>query len=76
MTEREALDWLLDHREDTDQSLRAFLEEELPRQARRLDVETGDYFEVMTALLEERAEQKGIDPLVIYTDRELVKLAE
>ena len=29
MTEREALDWLLDHREDADQSLRAFLEEEL-----------------------------------------------
>ena len=76
MTEREALDWLLDHREDADQSLRAFLEEELPRQARRLEAEGGDYFEVMTALLEERAEQKGIDPLVIYTDRELVKLAE
>ena len=30
----------------------------------------------MTCLLEQRAEQKGIDPLEIRKDRELVALAE
>ena len=76
MTEREALDWSLDNGAEQAPSLRDLLEEELPRHAKKLDLEDWDYYDLMTGLLEERAEQRGIDPLVIRTDRELIELAE
>lgn len=76
MTEREALAWILDHQVGGAASLREFVEEELPRQAKRFELEDWDYYDLMTCLLEQRAEQKGIDPLEIRKDRELVALAE
>ena len=76
MSEREALAWILDHQVGGAFSLRQYLEEELPRQARHFELEGWDYYDLMTCLLEQRAEQKGIDPLEIRKDRELVALAE
>ena len=76
MTEREALAWILDHQVGGAASLREFMEEELPRQAKRFELENWDYYDLMTCLLEQRAEQKEIDPLEIRKDRELVALAE
>ncbi len=76
MTEREALAWILDHQVGGAICLREFLEEELPRQAKHFELEDWDYYDLMTCLLEQRAEQKGIDPLEIRKDRELADLAE
>ena len=72
MSEREALDWLLDRFGGTAESLREFLERELPRTARKLDAEDGDYYEIMIALLEQEAAAQGIERLRIYRDSELI----
>lgn len=76
MSEREALDWILDRLSGTADSLRAFLEEELPSTAERLDAADCDYYELMLLLAEKEAEKQGIDPLRVYKDRELLEKLE
>ncbi len=73
MSEREALEWLLDRYGGSAETLRAVLERELPRMAKRLDAVEADYYELMLLLSEEEAEEKGIENLRIYTDRELLE---
>ncbi|MGI5977200.1 MAG: patatin-like phospholipase family protein [Candidatus Limivicinus sp.] len=72
LSEREALDVILDSLEDENIPLRRQLEKELPRRAKELDGEDWDYYELMTALLEKKAEEKGIENMRIITDTELI----
>ena len=44
------------------------------RIARRLDVAEGDYYELLIACLERAAQEQGIDPMAVYTDRQLLSL--
>ena len=72
MSEREALDWLLDRFGGTAETLRAFLEQELPRTAKRFELAEGDYYDLMLVLLEQEAEKQEINRLRIYRDCELI----
>ena len=72
MSEREALDWLLDRFGGTAETLRDFLEQELPRTAKRFELAEGDYYDLMLMLLEQEAEKQEIDRLRIYRDCELI----
>ena len=67
MTDREALNMLLD--------LRQFCERDLPRVARHLDAD-GDYYELLIAVLEDAAAKQDIDNMRIYKDTELVAKLE
>ena len=73
MTEREALDQILDSylRRSPGFPLRELCEKELPRMAKGLNV-TGGYYELLLALLEVTAEGRGLDKLRFYTDREFL----
>ena len=75
MTDREALRLLLD-RADEGSNLRRVCERELPRIARRLDVNGGDYYELFIAVLEREAEALAIGHQYILTDRELLEQVE
>ena len=76
LSEREALEWILDHEGGKSETLRACLEKDLPRTARQMDAEDADYYELMTLLLEQKAEEKGLTDLKVYLDRDLIELAE
>lgn len=56
-------------------SLRSLCEKQLPALAKRLDAEKGDYTDLLVALLESAAEQKGVDPWQILTADALLELA-
>ena len=73
MSEREAFEQILESylRRAPETSLREFCEKELPRLAKGLGV-TGDYYELFLALLEVAAEEKGLDKLRFYGDREFL----
>ncbi|MBR0081626.1 MAG: patatin-like phospholipase family protein [Clostridia bacterium] len=75
LSDRNALDWILDRYErgGTEEPLRKRIEQTLPAEARRLDARDGDYYELMLAILEEEALQRGVDPFCIRTDRELMR---
>lgn len=74
LSDRNALDWILDRyeRNGTD-NFRQLLEQELPAQARRLNVHAGDYYELMIAMLEEDAISRGVEPYTIRTDRAFMR---
>ena len=74
MTDREALEWLLDHCAEEGENLRTVCEKELPRLARKLNAEDGDYYELMAAKLEQECANRDIDNMRIYTDKELIAL--
>ncbi len=76
MSEREAIEWILDRYGGVAESLREVCERELPRMARQRDVEDGDYYELMVALLEQEAETQGVPNLRICQDRELIEAVE
>ena len=57
-----------------ERTLRYHCERRLPRIARRLDVAEGDYYELLIACLERAAQEQGIDPMAVYTDRQLLSL--
>jgi hypothetical protein len=73
MTEREAFELLIESylRKTPDMPLRELCEKELPRAAKTLGV-TGGYYELFIAVLELAAEEKGLDKLRFYSDRELL----
>lgn len=76
LSDRNALDWLLDRYERNDVSekpLRTLIEEEIPGIAKRLGERTGSYYEIMIAMLEEEAEARGVEPFLIRTDLELMR---
>ncbi len=75
LTDRNALDWILDRYERSGQlyPLRRLIEQTLPAETRRLGVREGDYYELMIALLEEEAASRGVDPFVIRTDRDFMR---
>lgn len=75
MTDREALLQLIG-RADEGSNLRHLCERELPRVARRLDVDGGDYYELFLAILELEAAVLEIDKQQILTDRELLTQVE
>ena len=74
MTDREALEWLLDHCAEEGENLRTVCEKELPRLARKLDAEDGDYYELMAAKLEQMCAGMDIDNMRVYTDKELIAM--
>ena len=76
LTEREALEWILAHKGDTEGSLRDYLEKELPKNARKLDAEDMNYYDLMLAFAEQRAEKQNLPKLRVYMDRDLLKLVE
>ena len=76
MSEREALEWILDRYGGCAETLREAVERELPRMAKRLDAPEADYYELMLLLCEEEAGKREIDNLRIYTDRELLEALE
>lgn len=76
LTEREALEWILAQRSSREGSLRDYLEKELPRTARQLDASEADYYDLMLALAEQRAEKRSLPRLRVYADRDLLKLIE
>lgn len=73
MTEREAFGQILERylRRTPDISLRELCEKELPRLAKGLEV-TGDYYELFVALMEVAAEERGLENMKFYTDREFL----
>ena len=73
MSEREAFEQILESylRRTPETTLRELCEKELPRLAKGLGV-TGDYYELFLALLEVAAEEKGLDKLRFYGDREFL----
>ena len=73
MSEREAFEQILESylRRTPETVLRELCEKELPRLAKGLGV-TGDYYELFLALLEVAAEEKGLDKLRFYGDREFL----
>ena len=73
MTEREAFDLLIESylRKNPEMPLRELCEKELPQAAKTLNV-TGGYYELFIAVLELAAEEKGLEKLRFYTDRELL----
>ena len=75
MTDREALEWLLDHCAEEGENLRTVCEKELPRLARKLNAEDGDYYELMAAKLEQECANRDIAHRRIDTDTELIALA-
>ncbi len=76
MSEREALDWILDHADTSKGSLRDYLERELPKTGRQLDAAGMDYYGLMLALAEQRAERCNLPKFRTYLDRDLLKLIE
>ena len=76
LSDRNALDWLLDRyeREDgPDRPLRTLIEEEIPAVARRVGERTGNYYEIMIAILEEEAGARAVEPFEIRTDIDLMR---
>ena len=73
MSEREAFEQILESylRKAPDFPLRELCEKELPRLAKGLGV-TGGYYELFIALLELAAEEKELDKLRFYGDREFL----
>ena len=73
LSEREAFDRLIDSylRKNPDFPLRELCEKELPRLAKGLGV-TGGYYELLIALAELAAEEKGLEKLRFYSDREFL----
>ncbi len=76
MSEREALDWILDRFGGMAETLRVCVERELPDMARRLDAEDCDYYDLMLLLAEEEAQRQHVETLRVYTDRELLQTLE
>ena len=76
MSEREALEWILARRGEAEGSLRDYLETELPRTARQLDAADMDYYDLMLALAEQKADRRNLPKLRVYADRDLLKLIE
>ena len=76
LTERDALEWLIAHRGESAGSLREYLETELPYTAQQLDAAGTDYYDLMLALVEQRAERQNLPKLKVYTDKDLLKLVE
>jgi len=74
LNEREALDLLIEHCYDGDGSLRKFIERELPIMAIKASFLHADYYDVLIAELEDRAEKMGIEKQDIYSDKRLVEL--
>jgi len=76
MSEREALSWILDHADIGEKGLRDYLERSLPHIARQMDVSAADYYDLMLALAEQRAEKRNLPQLKIYHDRDFLKLLD
>ena len=76
MSERAALEWILARRGEAEGSLRDYLETELPRTARQLDAADMDYYDLMLALAEQKADRCNLPKLRVYADRDLLKLIE
>ena len=72
MDEQQALNWLTARYLPKGMSLRKFYEKELPKISRRLDSEKDDYYQLFINCLELTAEERGIEPFAIYSDRELI----
>ena len=53
-------------------SLRERNETYLPKLAKHLKVKDGDYYDLLTALLERRAERHGVSPFRVYTEKTLL----
>lgn len=75
LSDREALSLLLDILPpEPGRTLRHHCERRLPRIARRLNVAAGDYYELLMACVERAAQEQDIDPMAVYTDRQLLSL--
>lgn len=76
-TDRFALDWLIRRETEAGEAnLRTICEKKLPKLARKLDVKDGDYYELLVAVMEELAEKKGAEPMKLYSDADLLRIAE
>jgi len=76
LTELEALEWIVAHRGETEGSLREYLETDLPYTARQLEAGSMDYYDLMLALAEQKAERQNLPKLKVYSDKDLLKLVE
>lgn len=76
LSEHDALEWILARKGENAGSLRDYLEAELPRTARQLEAENMDYYDLMLALAEQKADRQNLPKRKIYTDRDLLKLVE
>ncbi len=76
MTEQQALELLIHIYGREGRNLRRLCEQRLPKLARKLSVSGGDYYELMIAVLEERAGERGLERFRIYTDKEFVEILE
>ena len=74
LTEHDALEWLIAHRGESAGSLREYLETELPYTAQQLEAAGTDYYDLMLALVEQRAERQNLPKLKVYSDKDLLKL--
>lgn len=78
LTQKESLDILIDYytaKGDKVSRLREVCEIKIPAASLTLGQITGDYSDVLLALIEDKALKCNVDRYRIYTDRELVELA-
>lgn len=76
MSEREALELLLDMYGSEENDLRRLCEKTFPKLAKKLGALGGDYYGLLIAVLEEKARGQGLEKMQIYTDRELIKILQ
>ena len=76
MTEREAMDKLIDIYGRDGRNLRRLCEQRLPKLARKLGVQSGDYYELLIAVMEERAKSRQLENFRIYTDKEFIEILD
>lgn len=76
MDEHEALGALLDILQEPGTELRHLVEYDIPRLARKLDVEDGSYHDILMAHCEIKARAKDMERMRIYTDREFTELVK
>ena len=74
LSEREALDLLIEHCYDGEGSLRKFIERELPVMVIKAGFIHADYYDVLIAELEDRAEKQALEKYEIYSDKQLIEM--
>ena len=74
MSEREALELLLDMYDGQQTDLRKLCEKFFPKLAKKLGAVGGDYYGLLIAVLEEKARIQELEKMQIYTDRELIRI--
>lgn len=76
LSDRQALERLLDCLYEPGESLRRLVEQELPRLANKLDCEDGSYYDILIAHYERLALRHRLERMKIYSDTGFIELVD